>query len=176
MGVLLGMLSLLVSVLFVVIRFAVKKRQLQRSSWDGILSRVEEVDIAGLQAIAALWLNPDKNQLSIGPGAMWKTVGGLRGLERLLKNADAMLTLAMFTEQWHSPDGRIISEFMRRDAARLKKTVLLAEISLIFGFGRIKAPFALQEAIATYIQMRGRLFGLYGVAHVGRIPLLEASL
>ena len=176
MSVVLSMLCLLIPVLVVQIRFALRKRSLASQTWDGVLSRVEEVNLAGLQEIADLYLKPGKDQLRIEPDDMWKTLGGLRGLQRLRSNADAMLTLAMFAERWNSENGRIVSEFMRRDAARLKKAVMRVEFSLVYGFGIVRAPFALQEAIATYILMRGRLLGLYGVAHVGRIPVLEAAL
>ena len=170
------MLCLFIPLVVIQIRFVSRKRKLANETWDNVLSRVEEVNVAGLKEIADLYLRPDKDQLRIEPDEMWKTLGGLRGLQRLQSNADAMLTLAMFAEQWQSTDGRIVSEFMRRDAARLKKAILRVELSLVYRFGYVQAPFAMQEAIATYILMRGRLLGLYGVAHIGRIAALEASL
>lgn len=121
-------------------------------------------------------MKPDTDEVRIEPNEMWKTVGGLKGLRYLRSNADAMLNVAIFAEQWHSEHGCIVSEFMRRDAQRLKKAILRVEFSMLYGLGRVRAPFALQEAIASYILMRGRLQGLYGVAHVGRIPILEAAL
>ena len=176
MFVVLSMVCLLIPLLVIQTRFVLRKRDLARQTWDEVLSRVEEVNLAGLKEIADLYLKPDKDQLRIAPNEMWKTVGGLKGLGHLQSNADAMLSLAMFAEQWHSTDGRIVSEYMRRDAARLKKSIARVEVSLLYGFGIVRAPFALQEAIATYILMRGRLLGLYGVAHGGRLPALEAAL
>lgn len=176
MSVVLSMLCLLIPIVVIQIRFTLRKRKLERQTWDGVLSRVEEVNLVGLQEIAALYLKPDKDQLRLEPNEMWRMVGGLRGLQRLRSNADAMLELAMFTERWNIETGRIVSEFMRLDAARLKKAITKVEFSLLYGFGIVRAPFALQEAVATYILMRGRLLGLYGVAHAGRIPLLEAAL
>ena len=170
------MLCLFVPLVFIQVRFMLRKQKLAEQTWDGVLSRVEQINLAGLQEIAAVYLNPSEDQLRIEPNEMWKTVGGLRGLRHLRSNADAMLTLAMFAERWHSTDGRVVSEFMRRDAVRLKKAITRVEFSLLYGFGIVRAPFALQEAIATYILMRGRLLGLYGVAHIARIPGLEAAL
>jgi len=175
-SVVLSMLCLLVPVLVIQIRFVLRRQKLETQTWHAVLSRLEGVNLAGLQAIADLYLKPDADQLRIEPNEMWKTVGGLKGLQYLRSNADAMLNLAMFAEQWHSENGRIVSEFMRRDAMILKKAILRVEFSMLYGLGRVRAPFALHQAIATYILMRGRLLGLYGVAHISRIPILEAAL
>lgn len=176
MAVMCLMVCLLVGLVVVQLWFSARRQKLTTATWESTLSRVEEVNLAGLQEIANLYLQPDKNQLRIEPNEMWKILGGFRGLRRLQSNADAMLTLASFAERWDATDGKVVSEFMRRDASRLRKAVWQVELSLVYGFGSVRAPFAMQEAIAVYILMRLRLLGLYEVAHVARIPLLEAAL
>ena len=87
-----------------------------------------------------------------------------------------MLEMAILAERWNDETGHVVSEFMRRDALRLNKSLRRVELSLFFGVGKVRAPFALQEAVACYCLLRARLFAMYKITHVGRIPFLEASL
>ncbi len=176
MWFLVSLLSIFGSGLGVILHVAYKRRQLLSRSWASILAKLETVDLEGLREIAECYLRPGKDQLRIEPEDMWRTVGGLRGIERLRHNANIMLELAVYAERWDSVDGRIVSEMMRRDAARLKKAILTVELARLSSIGLVRAPFSLQEAISSYCLMRDRLVGLYQMAHVGLLPQLEAAL
>lgn len=153
-----------------------RRRKFLAKSWQDVLGRVEPVDLDGLQAIAYGFLQPDKNQLRIEPGEMWEIVGGLDGLHRLKKNAWAMLDLAVYAERWNLAKGPLISEMIRRDAVRLNRAIFRVQVGVLFQFGHLRSPFYLQEAVASYYLIRGRLVGLYQVAHIGLIPGLEAAV
>ena len=176
MFVVFGMLVVLAVVLAVQVQFAYRKRKLLGQSWDTIVARLEAVNVAGLREIADLYLKPGKDQLRIEPVDMWLVVGGVTGLQRMRRNAETMLELAVYAERWNTWNGRVVSEMIRRDAMRLKKSTTKIELAMFSPFGMVHAAFSLQEAISSYCLMRDRLYGLYQVAHVGLIPRLEAVL
>ena len=157
-------------------RFFRRERKVVSQSWDGVLDQLERLDIEGLRTIADCYLNPIEDQLRIEPYAMWETVGGSEGLRKMLHNANVMLDLAMYAERWHDVTGRVISEMLRRDAARIRKAVRKIQIAMITRRRVYYLGFELQEAIATYWLMRGRLLGMYSDCHAGLLPRLSEAL
>lgn len=171
-----GMLAVLSVVLAVQVQFTYRKRKLLAQSWDSILSRMEEVNLPGLREVADCYFKPGKDQLKIEPIEMWIVVGGVTGLEKMRRNAETMLQLAVYAERWNSWNGRVVSEMIRRDAMHLKKAATKIELAMFHPFGMANAAFSLQQAISSYCLMRERLIGFYEVAHVGLIPRLKAAL
>ena len=157
-------------------RFFLRRRRLRKMSWEELVARVQPVNLDGISTIAENFLHPCKEQLRIEPDEMWQMVGKLKGLQALRCNADAMLELAQFASRWNVTEGRIVSEMIRRDGVRLKRAVTQIEMALFWQLGVVFAPFQLQEAAAAYHLMRGRLLGLYQVAHVGLYPRLSDVL
>jgi hypothetical protein len=153
-----------------------KRRRLMSQNWESILARVEGVDLEGIRRVAECYLNPDGNQLRIETDEMWRLLGGLEGINRLHKNADAMLDLAIYAQRWNDTEGPVIAEMIRRDAIRVRRAVTRFQLTYVLGFGFIKAPLYLQEAAAAYVLMRRRLMGVYVNGHVGLIPRLQAAL
>ena len=168
--------SLLVMMAGYQVRFVVKRRRLNNRSWQEVLARLEPIDLAGVRAIAACYLQPDQHQLSVEPATMWESVGGLEGLTRLRANAAVMLELAVYAERWNGEQGPVISEMIRRDAVRLNRAVTHIEVTLLSNLGWVRAPFYLQEVSAAYFLIRGRLLGLYQMSHAGLLHELEAAI
>ncbi|MGI4758234.1 MAG: hypothetical protein ACRYGF_15475 [Janthinobacterium lividum] len=171
-----ALIAVLIALAVVQVRFYLRQRRLQRTSWDELLSRLQPVNLQGIEEIAENFLHPSKTQLRIEPTEMWELVGKLKGIQALSANADAILDLAVFASRWNQVEGRIVAEMIRRDGVRLKRAVVKIEVSTVFGLYRALAPFQLQEAAAAYQLMRGRLLGLYLVAHVGLHPRLMEVL
>lgn len=159
-----------------VLHAALKRRLLLSQSWETVLTRVERVDLEGIRRVAECYLNPDRNQLRIETDEMWRLLGGLEGLNRLHRNADTMLELAVYAQRWNDTEGPVIAEMIRRDALRVRRSVTRFQITYLLGFGFIKAPFYLQEAAAAYFLMRSRLLGVYENGHVALMPRLQAVL
>ncbi|MEO8736764.1 MAG: hypothetical protein ABI380_09515 [Edaphobacter sp.] len=173
---LLALISIMVPLLILQVRWAYRRRQLMAGSWETVIERIRPVNLDGLRTIAECYLQPDKNQLSIEPSEMWAIVGGLQGISRLQANAAAMLDLAVFAERWDDVQGRVVSEMIRRDAVRLNNAVRRLELAYFFQFAFIRAPFYIQEAAATYYLIRSRLLGLYENCHAGLYPRLAEAL
>ena len=115
---LVALLSLLGCGLGYVLYAGFKRRLLLSQSWGSILGRAECVDVEGIQRVAECYLNPNRNQLRIETDEMWRLLGGLEGINRLQKNADAMLDLAIYAQRWNDTEGPVIAEMIRRDALR----------------------------------------------------------
>ncbi len=168
---------LLVALAGLQLRFVLQRRRHAKLDLDTLLARLEAVDIANLRAVADCYLQPDARQLRYEPNVMWAMVGGLPGTNRLLRNAEVMLDLALYAERWNDENGRAIAEMMRRDAMRLNKAITAVQAAVFTSCGLVRAPFHLQEAIASYCLMRARLLGLYAGCHMtGLLPSLEGAV
>lgn len=167
--------SCLLAVAGVQLRWAWKRRAKHSESWEDLLSRAERVDFENVRQVAECYLNPDKEQFKREPAEMWDLLGGLDGINRLHHNAELMLEVAMFAEQWKHPDAPLIAELIRRDGVRLKRLVTRMQLNLLVRRIHGSLAFDLQEAAATYFLMRNRLVGLYETCHVARVPALSAA-
>ena len=153
----------------------IRRRKLLTRNWGAVLGALEPVDLEGIRSIAETFDKSLHRQPQIDAAAMWKVVGGLDGLRRLRRNAWAMLDLAVYAEKWNLDKGLLVSEMMRQDADRLNRAIFRIQLGFFFHFGFMRSPFHLQEAVATYYTIRGRLVDLYHVSQVGLIPGLEAT-
>ena len=151
-----------------------RKRSVERN-WEDIVATLEEVNLRGIRDIADMFLNPTRDQLRLEPPTMWKMLGGLNGLQQMSRNADAMLELCIYAERWDF-QGPVISEMIRLDAVNLNKAVRRLELSMVYGFGKIRSHFAVMEAAAHYDLIRRRLLGQYEKTHMGRLPILRQRL
>jgi hypothetical protein len=96
------------------------------------------------------------------------------------ENAEIMLSLAAYAQQWNFEEGTIVTERMRRDAALLRRSVRRVELgmipSMLFRRFRFTLPLEAQEASSAYYLMRQRLLSLYETSHECRYPMLAAVL
>ena len=155
--------------------FLARRQKLITRSWDDIVAGIEHVNLEGIRDIADMFLNPTKDQLRLEPPVMWQMLGGLKGLHQMSRNAESMLELCVYAERWDF-QGPIISEMIRLDAVNLNKAVRSLELSMLYGFGKVRSHFAVMEAAAHYDLIRRRLLGQYEKSHMGRLPALQQRL
>ncbi len=153
-----------------------KKTQLAGVSWDDLIGKLEAVPIEGITRVAIDYLQPRKGQLAIETDEMWMLVGGDDGLRRMQANADVLIALAGFAQQWNFQESVIVGERMRRDGLALRRAARRVSVGLLFGHGKTEGPFSVQEAASAYYLMRERLLALYQTSHAGRYPQLAAAL
>lgn len=167
---------LLLAIVAVQVRFFLKRRAQQKTTWNALVARLEPLNFADLERIAKAYLEPRGNQLELQPHAMWRLLGGSDGLPRLRRNAEVMLDLAIFVQRWNFEDATIVAEIMRRDAARLQKAVHQIEMAMLLRRQSLRIPFYIHEASAAYYLMRQRLLALYETSHAGLLPRLSQAL
>ncbi len=153
-----------------------KKNRLSETSWDQLIRDLERVPMVGITKVAIDYLQPGKGQLAIETDEMWYLVGGDEGLRRMQANAEILLQLAAFAEQWNRQESIIVGERMRREGLILRRAVNKVNRGLAFGYGRAMGPFYVQEAASAYYLMRQRLLALYETSHVGRLGRLSMAL
>lgn len=68
---------------------------------------------------------------------MWEAASGLAGIQKLNSNVEVMLQLAMYAERWNDVNGRVLSEIMRRDAARVRACVQQIELAMLTRHGLV---------------------------------------
>lgn len=158
------------------LRFFLRRRRQQTTTWSALVSRLEPLQFADLEKIAKAYLEPRANQLEMTPQAMWRLLGGSDGLPRLRRNAEVMLELAIFVQRWNFEDATIVAEMMRRDAARMQKAITQIEVALLLRRQSFRIPFYIHEASAAYYLMRQRLLALYESSHAGLLPRLSQAL
>jgi hypothetical protein len=157
-------------------RFIWKRRKLVHRNWTDLLSEIQPVNTRAIAEIAECYLQPSSTQLRLEPDTMWRMIGGSAGLRALGKNAQAMLDLAVYAAQWNRVEGRIVGEMMRRDGIRLERAIRRIEVAMISQAAEKFAAFELQEALASYHLMRGRLLGLYEASQIGLHEQLAARV
>ncbi len=170
----LSVVSLVVGLLYV--QASSKQRRLSSTSWVELVERLEEVPMTGIRKIALDYLEPTKGQLSIETDEMWQLIGGEQGLQRMKANADILIQLAAFAEQWNRDESIVVGERMRREGVALRRAVGKIQRSLWFGYGKATSPFFVQEAASTYFLMRQRILALYETSHAGRYGRLSIAL
>lgn len=162
----------------IVDRYSSHKRS--RQDWRTLVAGLQPVDFAGVSAVAMDYLAPHHSQTELDPDEIWEFLGGLEGLKRMRKNAEIMLALAAYAQQWNFAEAVIVTERMRHDAALLRHAVRRVQLGLIpfrlFGRFRFALPLHAQEASSAYYLMRQRLLSLYETSHAGRYPTLAAAL
>lgn len=154
-----------------------------RLSWKDLVAQLQPVDQDGVDIVARDFLQPSPDQLKLDPSKMWSLAGGWEGVKKMRQNAEIMLALAAYTQQWNFDEGVIVTERMRRDALRLRRAVWHLELNRIpkltpFLPRRLRwnAPFEVHEAASAYYLMRRRLLALYETSHSGLYPVLASVL
>lgn len=155
-------------------------RKRSRRDWHELVAGLKAVDFAGVTTVAVDYLTPRRGQIDLEPDKIWECLGGIEGLKKMRENAQIMLDLAAYAQQWNFEEAVIVTERMRHDAALLRRAVRRVELGLVHGrllrHLRITVPFHAQEASSAYYLMRQRLLSLYETSHECRYPALAASL
>jgi hypothetical protein len=154
--------------------------KLNHRTWNELISTIEFIDNRGITLVARDYLEPRKGQIDLEPQEIWQLLGGDAGLRTMDANADRLIALAAFAQQWNLEESVIVAERMRRDGLRLRKAVRRIRLGMISQMitGRhwVEVPFQLQEAASSYYLMRQRLLALYESSHVGLHPRLAQSV
>ncbi len=130
----------------------------------------------GITKVALDYLQPRQGQRRINVDEMWSLVGGAGGLRRMRANAEVLIQLAAFAQQWDLQESVIVGERMRREGLALRRAALKIHAGIVFGYGEATCPFSVQEAASAYFLMRHRLLALYESGHIGRYPRLSTAL
>jgi hypothetical protein len=162
------------------IRSQMSAVRLDQRSWAELVSALRPVEFDRVRSVAQDFLEPKEGQITLEPPDMWLMLGGREGLRSMKANANLILMLAAHAQRWNFDEGVIVTERIRRDAVRLRKSIRRVEMALLFHSLMRRSttliPFHLHEAASAYYLMRQRLLALYQTSHSGLYPRLEQAL
>src|SRR5208337_66489 len=172
--------ALLCGLSFVALSDRRSSRKTAKLSWHDLVASVQRLDMAEVSAVAIDYLTPHRGQIDMDPKHIRESLGGYEGLKRMRENAEIMLALAAYAQQWNFEEAVIVTERMRMDAISLRRAVRNVELGLLpaqlFPRFCFMLPLHAQEASSAYYLMRQRLLALYETSHVCRYPALAAAL
>jgi hypothetical protein len=157
-------------------RAQVKATQLARLTWEDLVAKLEPVETNGIIVVALDHLHPGTSQIAIELDDMWSMIGGAAGLARMRANADVLIALAAYAQQWNLDQGVNVAGRMRQDGLALRRAVVGVGLGMTCGYGKGRVPFYLHEAASAYYLMRLRLLTLYETSNAGRYSVLAAAL
>jgi hypothetical protein len=172
-------LSGLVWIYWRMFRTQVRKEE---ASWDELLARLLPVSKAGVQEVAAAYLDPTGQELDSRRAErylelrdIWDFVGGIEGLKAMRRNAEVLIELASYVRRWN-PEALVVAEQLRLDANEIRNA--LSRIERARWMGKLAASFPVQapRAAAAYYLMTQRLCALYEISQAGLLGQLKAAI
>jgi hypothetical protein len=157
-------------------------RRREEASWDELLARLVPVSKAGIQEVAAAFLDPTGRELDPRHGErhleardIWDFIGGIEGVRLMRQNADVLIDLASYVRRWN-PEAMLVAEQLRLDAREIRKA--LSRIERARRRGKLGDLFPIQasRAAAAYHLMTQRVCALYEVSQAGLLAQLKAAL
>jgi hypothetical protein len=154
----------------------------ENASWDELLARLHPVGRAGIQEVAAAFLDPTGQELDprragrhLETRDIWDFIGGIEGLRLMRQNAEVLIDLARYVRRWN-PEAAVVAEQLRLDAREIKNALL--RIQWARHRGKLAASFPIQasRAAAAYYLMTQRVCALYEVSQEGLLEQLKAAI
>ena len=153
----------------------VRKARLSRMTWEELACGLQPINADGITVAAVVFCDAGLSDLRFGSRELWTMIGGWSGLRRMQANAGLLIALAEDAQSWDCLHSAEIAEHMRRDALKLRRSVLLLAIRHLFGLGDQDALYALEAAYAYYA-MSERLLSLYEVSPSRRYARIAAAV
>ena len=152
---------------------SIRSRQLSLCTWQETARRIRPVHNEAIRAVAKNFLDPSLSATERDPKDIWDSLGGAEGFARMNENAEVLISLASYAQQWDPNGGAIIQERMKRDGVALRRAVLNLSVALTCHSREDRALAYVHEAASSYHLMRERLLALYKNNHAGVYPLLQ---
>lgn len=147
-----------------------------RVDWETLVAKLELVPFEPLQRVAMEHLNPQGKQLELEPSEMWEMLGGYEGLRRMKRNAQILIALAAYVQRWNFTEAIVVAERMHQDALLLRRSLFRIQLGFWLSAARLKTPFHLHMAAASYYLMTQRVRALYEANQFVLAPQLSAAL
>lgn len=167
--------------IFIVAKSYRRAKRSQEKDWANILNRLTNVDRSSIAEVALDVIDQtgqprsDKGSASLDPEQIWNLVGGLKGLEVLESNCEALIDLAFYVQRWY-PEAVVVAEQLRAGAREISWHV--ERLKGAEQTGKLETSFAMygQRAVATYYLMTQRVLDLYEQGNSVMLDQLRKAL
>jgi hypothetical protein len=155
-------------------------RRSSQAGWEDILGKLTWFDRNVIEEVALDVADNTRDALAedddgLDPAALWKMIGGMKGLEILEQNSKVLIELACYLQRSH-PEALPIAEQLRLDSRALQWHVDRLKGAAKTGNLEISFPFYAQRAVSTYYQMTRRVLALYEATNFTQLPKLHQAL
>lgn len=145
---------------------AQRRKKYPYGKWEDILKRLTIVDRDSIEMIARDFAvesgraGPQAVGPDLDPSEIWDLVGGMRGLEELEKNCEALVDLVFYVQQWY-PEALLLAEQMRQSTREIQWHVARLKSAEKAGHLKDWFPEAAQRVVVQYLSMTRKVLALY---------------
>jgi hypothetical protein len=172
---------LLAILLATLLYYHFRARRSAEAIWEEMLERLTWIDRAAISAIALDVVSESGEPRPKGDGfvldrtAIWRLLGGLKGLEVVEHNCKILVELASYLQRWY-PEALVVAEQLRLNAREIEWHV--GRLKGAAQTGNLESAFAdyAQRAVATYYVMTRQLLALYDQASFPRLAELKRAI
>ena len=152
--------------------FFQRRRARSASSWGDMVSRIVPLDRSLLNKMSEVASSTHSSEEA--RHAVLASIGGLRALRDIERNAAAMLELAIYAEQWNEVHGPLFSALLRHDALQVGKQCRRIRLWWLTRCLSPRFVVDVTDVCRSYQCTRIRLLAIYETAHIGLLPQLQA--
>ena len=177
-----GLAVLLLVVLgAILLRYYLRARRSDESTWEDILKRLTWVDRDNISMVALDVIEesgeprPQEESFALDPSRIWTLLGGLEGLEVIEHNCQVLVDLASYIQEWH-PEALVVAEQLRLNAREIEWHV--GRLRGAAETGNLQSSFAAyaQRATVTYYLMTKHVLELYSQVGFPRLADLQQAI
>ncbi len=160
---------------------AQKRKKYPYGKWEDILMRLSIVDRDSIEMIARDFTvgsgraGPQAIGPDLDPFEIWDVVGGLRGLEELEKNCEALVDLVFYVQQWY-PEALLLAEQMRQSTREIQWHIARLKSAEKAGHLKDWFPEAAQFVVVQYLSMTRKVLALYQQGEYPGLAELQRAL
>lgn len=146
-----------------------------------LLGRLEPLSRVGLEAVASDMLEPTpdkidlRSEVRLGRNVTWDLVGGLEGLRIMENNADVLIDMAFYLQQW-STEAIEVTEHLRLSAQDIRREIHELKRSLRRNESDVLIPLRIQRVAGAYYLMTRRIIALMEISNSALLPQLRDVL
>jgi hypothetical protein len=185
-----ALLFFLILILPLLLRAMRRQRRRAAMDFSELLSRLEPFSRLGIEEVASDILAPSapgidpRSDARLTPVDVWDLVGGVRGVENLLNNAEVLIELAHYVLQWNDDAGvvaeqlRLEANDIRRDLRQIRRSLRIHALRKALGIRSAAwlIPVYAQRAAATYCLMIRQLIVLFEISNGALVQRLREAL
>ncbi len=156
-------------------------RRKDYGNWEFLLQSLVLVNHENVELIARDWMHERENHRSpiesaeLDPEEIWLLIGGIEGMEILLKNCKVLVEIVFYLQQWY-PEALAVTEQLRLNAREIEWHVDRLRGAARTGHLKSSFPDYAQRAVATYYLMTRRVLQVYEIGDFPGLADLQRAL
>jgi|GEM_PF-713307 len=158
-----------------------RHRKRVATSLPELLCKLEPLSRVGLEAVAGDMLEPTpdkmdlRSEVRLDRTMTWNLIGGLEGLRIMKNNADVLIEVAFYLQQW-STEAIEVTGHLRLSAQDIRREIRELKRALRRNAGDVMIPLHVQRVAGAYYLMTCRVISLVEISNSAVLPQLRDVL